>query len=35
MKFAKVFGWLTLGMVVSCVLVNLNDIRRYIRITTM
>lgn len=35
MKLAKVIGLLTVAAVVSCVLVNLNDIRRYIRITTM
>jgi hypothetical protein len=35
MKFAKVLGYVTLATVVAGLVVNLNDIRRYIRLSTM
>jgi hypothetical protein len=35
MKFTKVLGYATLATVVAGILFNLNDIRRYIRISTM
>jgi hypothetical protein len=35
MKLTKVLGYLTLATIVAGIVVNLNDIRRYIRISTM
>jgi hypothetical protein len=35
MKFAKALGYMTLVSVAAGILYNLNDIRRYIRISTM
>jgi len=35
MKTAKTFGYITLATLVAGILVNLHDIRRYIRISMM
>ncbi len=35
MSFAKILGYVTLATVVAGIVVNFNDIRRYIRISTM
>jgi len=35
MKLTKALGYLTLATIVAGILYNLNDIRRYIRISTM
>jgi hypothetical protein len=35
MKVAKTLGYLTLATIVAGILVNFNDIRRYVRISTM
>ena len=35
MRFAKAFGIILLGAIVATVVANIDDVRRYIRISTM